>query len=57
MNNYEKIKAMTIEEMCNFLDESPCFHCVDFGLQEKDRQNCLRNCKRSIKQWLEQEAE
>lgn len=55
MNNYEKIKSMTIDKMAEFLqDRSPCDICVcDF-----DDYKCMAiGCKDGIKQWLESEVE
>lgn len=55
MNNYKKIKSMTIDKMAEFLqDRSPCDICVcDF-----DDYKCMAiGCKDGIKQWLESEVE
>ena len=53
MTNYEKIKAMSVEEMAKFLFE-----------HKADRPNCgfidclsLDNCKECYELWLEEEAE
>lgn len=54
MNNYEKIKTMTLDEMASFLDESPCLHCIDY---KNNGKYCIRKCKQRIKQWLQQESE
>lgn len=58
MNNYEKIKKMTIDEMAEFLivDHGICADCVAFkicygGLYGQG------SCYQRIKQWLESEAE
>lgn len=54
MNNYEKIKAMTLDEMAEFLDESPCLHCSDD--KSNNKCDCLKKCRKHIKQWLQQES-
>lgn len=53
MNNFEKIKAMSIDEMANFLEETPCLHCTKFKTNKCDVKNCIKY----IKQWLQQESE
>lgn len=52
MTNYEKIKAMTVEEMANILGfgENGC--CVN-----ADCFNWEQNCIECAKTWLESEAE
>ncbi len=55
MNNFEKIKNMTLDEMAEFLDMSPCNHCADIA--KKIKCYCLKNCRKYIKQWLESESE
>ena len=55
MNNYERIKNMTLDEMAEFLDMSPCNHCADIA--KKIKCYCLKNCRKYIKQWLESESE
>ena len=55
MNNFEKIKNMNIDEMAEWIINIEPLHC----------RNCPANkicfgemdCKRTIKQWLQQESE
>lgn len=54
MNNYERIKAMTLDEMAEFLDRKSnhecCYHHYNVS--------CIgHDCKDGIKQWLESESE
>jgi hypothetical protein len=56
MNNYEKIKKMTIDEMAEYHAEhvpKTCWMCTG------TKNGCLReiSCKSGIKQWLESEEE
>lgn len=53
--NYEKIKAMSIDEMTRFIMcQNMCFKCANKELPIcKEKQNC----KSGIKQWLESEEE
>jgi hypothetical protein len=55
MNNFEKIKAMSIDKMAEFfVEDSPC----DFCICDLDENKCTAiGCKNGIKQWLEQESE
>lgn len=55
--NYERIKAMSVDEMAEFLsDYASCetcprlYSCLRLG-------TTLDECKQVIKQWLESEAE
>ena len=52
MNNFEKIKAMSIDEMVEFIINPPCndIFCEDCFCGDTD-------CQYRIKQWLEQESE
>jgi hypothetical protein len=58
MNNYEKIKQMTVEEMAVWLD-NVSDECSDMCIASLDAlimcypSNCIEN----IKQWLLQEVE
>lgn len=58
MNNFEKIKAMDIDEMAEFID-SFIPNCIDFRCPVWDycEEICSPNCKRTFKQWLESEVE
>ena len=52
MNNYERIKQMSIDEMARLLTDS-CelrFNCNDFICGDE-------NCIKSMKQWLQSESE
>ena len=53
MNNFEKIKAMSIDEMAKLLGANSCNYCV------YQQVNCddIKQCKDGIKQWLESESE
>lgn len=54
MNNYEKIKQMTVEEMAEFLfNNAACGFCI----YEFDECNEAIGCVEGIKQWLLQEVE
>ena len=52
--NYEKIKAMSIDEMVKLLSKPPCIHCIYITKEDED---CNAKCKKGIKQWLESEEE
>lgn len=53
MNNFERIKAMNIDEMAKLLSSHNCDYCVLFQKLE-----CYKiKCEDGIKQWLEQETE
>lgn len=56
MNNYEKIKQMTVDQFAKFLaTKKPRACCLCSGQE----MGCLRmiDCKQGIKQWLLQEVE
>ena len=57
MNNFEKIKSMSIDEMSEFLEsllitqpDDPCSFCLAKNI-------CNLNCTNMYKQWLESEEE
>ena len=58
MNNYEKIKNMTLDEMAEFIKCQDCYYC-----EARDICNCWRlgepyeNCTKYARQWLQQEVE
>lgn len=56
MNNYKKIKSMTIEEMAEFLSNNECEQCCVFS-DIVCEGNPNSDCFVGIKQWLEKEAE
>lgn len=50
MTNYEKIKAMSIDEMAEFLDIPACHYCVAKEICKEKT-----SCYLYIKRWLESE--
>ena len=56
MNNYEKIKSLTLEEMAKFIKHCDCENTCSLEVPcwygDKD---C--NCLDGIKQWLQAESE
>lgn len=56
MNNFERIKAMDIDEMAGWLyefnDDSLCHYC--YGC---DQENEELECEEYFKQWLQAESE
>lgn len=56
MTNYEKIKAMSIEEMVDVADELSCFGKCGF-CTEGTGPHCDGKCDEHIAEWLESEAE
>ena len=57
MNNFEKIKQMTVDEMAEWLD---CIseECSDMCVASYDLNICnIQFCEKNIKQWLFQEVE
>lgn len=69
MNNFEKIKNMTLDEMAEFFKEQfdeyeehfGCYSCINYGTHHHNPQECgdceYYNCGGNIKQWLQQESE
>lgn len=57
MNNYEKIKNMSTDEMVEFID-SFIPNCIDFICPVWDYCEEINsaNCKNTLKQWLESEV-
>ena len=54
MNNFERIKQMTIDEMINLLLDSCCDTCAC----DIDENKCMATgCEEGIKQWLKSEVE
>lgn len=55
MNNYERIKQMSVDEMVTFLDEGfSCYECSRYELRPP---KCTQeNCDNACKQWLLQEC-
>ena len=56
MNNFEKIKNMTLDEMAESYDELTV-DCVGHNCHAHEICVILQNCKASIKQWLQAESE
>ncbi len=53
MNNFEKIKQMTVKEMGDFLASTTnCGSCRAYDVDK-----CLNNCTEALEQWLLQEIE
>jgi hypothetical protein len=51
MNNFQKIKQMTVDEMVLFLNS--CEHCTLWGTGC----DCENDCEKGITEWLLQEVE
>lgn len=51
MNNYERIKQMSIDELVKFISDTNCYTTCLY------RKECHgdKNCDEGIKQWLESE--
>ena len=55
MNNFNKIKSMTLDEMAEwYKDHVPCGNCDLFDYCIKSKHTI---CNKVIKQWLQQESE
>ena len=60
MNNFEKIKQMTVDEMADFMDYVNTHTLCNKYCIYKDEKLCLDkedDCKTTLKQWLLQEVE
>ena len=56
MTNYEKIKAMSVEELADLLDYGECHCCAYYKTNSPvDCLDCV--CKDGVKKWLESEVE
>ena len=53
MTNYERIKAMNIDELSNFLGSMECDDYCIFGYREECSEGL--DCQIGIRQWLESE--
>ena len=52
MNNIDKIRNMTLDEMAEFLKVGDCYYCkTENWCDDYD------NCKDALKQWLQQESD
>lgn len=56
MNNYEKIKQMTVDEMANFLRNDIMYFLPCKGIC-KAQSNCQFACLIMMREWLLQEVE
>lgn len=55
MTNYEKIKAMDIDELAELLDS---YGTCGFCIYRERREECdVQSCENGVKKWLESEAE
>lgn len=55
MNNYEKIKSLTLDEMVRWL-----WRITDCECCEASKKDCCfgaGKCEKTLKQWLQQESE
>lgn len=58
MTNYERIKAMSIEEMAAFVDAVQVETCHKVCVYKQGSENCKKlPCQTGIKHWLERESE
>lgn len=58
MNNFEKIKAMTLDEMAEYLTKltaTYCEYCIFKEFCENDENNL--SCREVLKKWLEEKSE
>ena len=53
LTNFQKIKAMSLDEMAKWLGANTCNYCI---YQKVDCDN-IKYCKDGIKQWLQEENE
>jgi len=51
MNNFEKIKQMTVDEMINFIRISDCYTTCNYQCW-KDSDYSDKSCNEGIRQWL-----
>lgn len=57
MTNYERIKAMSIEEMAAFVDAVQAETCRKVCVYRQGSENCKKiPCQTGIKHWLERES-
>lgn len=58
MTNYERIKAMSIEEMAAFVEAAGRNNCQKICVHRQGSENCKNMpCQTGIKHWLERERE
>lgn len=53
MNNFDKIKNMTLDEMAELLSTDCALRCPKYMQYKK----CYGNCQENVKQWLQAESE
>lgn len=51
MTNFERIKAMSLDEMAGIMAEEGCYHC-----EYADAEKCYMRCTEGVRKWLESEA-
>jgi hypothetical protein len=58
MNNFEKIKNMTLDEMAKYLTKLTSTYCEYCTFKEycEDNEDDI-SCREVLKQWLQQESE
>ena len=53
MNNYEKIKQMSVEEMAAYLASiTNCGSCKAYDVEK-----CMKECTKTLEEWLLSEVE
>lgn len=60
MNNYEKIKNMSLDEMAVFIRCSDCYYCsakTYCNIWKEDEPHLEELCDKYAKQWLLSESE
>lgn len=58
MTNYERIKAMSLEEMAAFVEAAGRNTCHKICVYRQGSENCKNlTCQTGIKHWLESESE
>ena len=57
MTNFEKIKAMTVEEMAWFFVDQICIDCMTCKLFSGDYLKQSFSCEFKLAQWLKREVE
>lgn len=57
MNNFERIKNMSLDEMARKLTRIISDCCEYCPLQEDCKDENIHNCRESVKQWLQKECE
>ena len=55
MNNFEKIKSMSVDEMAEFIKCGDCYYCPARWCEDDELND--ESCTKKLKQWLESEVE